>query len=209
MAGSADRKRRRFQEKGKRRMVDEYLRRALSSRAPVDASFVLGLHSLMVLGTNSSPSEGYREIPVRVRWGKKIVYVAPAPEGVPALMRGFFDWVAADQSPDHVRSAGRAMLRLLKIHPFREGNGRTARAIATYMLFLNDYSQRPLRTLEKYVDSNLTGYYEALASSGVEFPGPWDAFFSSAVSWAFRAPDAGRLAGALAPVIDRFRSTLK
>ena len=152
---------------------------------------------------------GYREIPVRVRWGKKIVYVAPASERVPVLMHGFFDYVAREQSSDHSRVAGRAMLRLLKIHPFREGNGRTARAIAAYMLFLHGYSQRPLRTLEKYVDSNLSGYYEALASSGEELPGPWDAFFSSAVGWAFRAPEAGVLADTLAPVVAKFRSALK
>ncbi len=53
---------------------------------------------------------------------------------------------------------------LARIHPFTEGNGRTARAIATLILFLEGYDIRKLFSLEEYFDSRPIDYYQTLQS---------------------------------------------
>ena len=52
----------------------------------------------------------------------------------------------------------------VKIHPFLDGNGRVARAIATLILFFEGYDIRRFFSLEEYFDNNAGEYYEALQS---------------------------------------------
>jgi len=195
LTGSNYRKQRRSVEEEGRSRGKSYLRQALSRGMPISESLLLALHSRIVPGPTSGR---YRNGPVRVRWRGEIVYVAPKAEDVPFLMKGFFDAVEANHSSDIVTHAGRALLRLLKIHPFPQGNGRTARGVATYMLLRAGYRERPLQTLEKYIDYHLEGYYEALALSSAEAPGPWDAYFSDAVKEVFDHLDRGRAGDLLA-----------
>ena len=173
---------------------------------PVSEPLVLGLHSQIVPG----PSSGrYRGGPVRVRWQGRVAYVAPKASEVPLLMEAFYRAVEDDQESDIVTHAGRAMLRLLRIHPFSQGNGRTSRDVATYMLLRAGYHERPLRTLEKYMDDHLGGYYEALAMSSTEFTGPWDAYFSRAVGAVFGIPGSGRAGDLFELVRERARRAVR
>jgi Fic family protein len=58
--------------------------------------------------------------------------------------------------------AGIFMYQFLTIHPYMDGNGRVARAIATYILRRGGYGLKGLFVLEKYYDRNLKGYYNNL-----------------------------------------------
>jgi Fic family protein len=185
---SSTRRRRRSVEAESRKSVGSYLEQALLRGTPVSEPFVLGLHTRVVA---EHATGGYRGGPVRVRWQGKIVYVAPKADEVPLLMKDFFEKVG-DVRGEVVNHAGRTLLRLLKIHPFTQGNGRTARGVATYLLLRAGYHERPFRTLEKYIDDHLEGYYESLALSSEEAPGPWDAYFSGAVGEVFGNPGTGK-----------------
>jgi Fic family protein len=58
--------------------------------------------------------------------------------------------------------AGVFMYQLLTVHPYLDGNGRTARALATYVLKRAGLGLRGLLVLERYYDRDLTGYYANL-----------------------------------------------
>jgi len=144
-----------------------------------------------------------------VRWKGKVVYVAPAAALVPSLMTEFFDSVEKSGSSDPVKNAGRGLLRLLKIHPFGQANGRTARALATYMLLRQGYKERPFKTLEKYMDENIDQYYDALAKSSVDSPEPWDAYFLGAAEKVFKSPYSGVSAEFRARIGESFRKAFR
>ncbi len=67
--------------------------------------------------------------------GKEHVHFeAPAALRVEKEMNGFLDWFNADTGIDPVMKAGLAHLWFVTVHPFEDGNGRIARAIADMVL---------------------------------------------------------------------------
>lgn len=96
----------------------------------------------------------------------EITFRPPPAVEVPYLLESFFDWLNSKEGR-HVHPvlrAGIAHYVLVAIHPFVEGNGRTARALATLVLFAEDYDIRRLFSLEEYFDKDAAAYYKALSS---------------------------------------------
>ena len=60
--------------------------------------------------------------------------------------------------------AGISHYEFVRIHPFIDGNGRTARALATLILFLKEFDIKRFFALDDYYDSDRTAYYNALKS---------------------------------------------
>ena len=60
--------------------------------------------------------------------------------------------------------AGIAQFQLVHIHPFLDGNGRTARLLSTLCLYKKGYDFKKLFTLSEYYDRNRLKYYEAIQS---------------------------------------------
>jgi Fic family protein len=88
------------------------------------------LHRCGTLFLLHAPGE-YREVPVQVVNSQtgQVIYQAPPPDQVQALMTAFFEelhriWVAGDA----LDAAAFALWRINWVHPFKNGNGRTARA---------------------------------------------------------------------------------
>ena len=61
---------------------------------------------------------------------ERVHYEAPTPRAVRDEMRAFLDWFNGKRQLDPVLKAGIAHLWFVTIHPFEDGNGRIARAIA-------------------------------------------------------------------------------
>lgn len=67
-------------------------------------------------------------------------YVFPAPEEIEGLMEQLPTWIAAERDKLHpVEFAALLHLRLVSIHPFIDGNGRTSRLIMNLALFQDGY----------------------------------------------------------------------
>src|SRR6204780_4066785 len=67
-----------------------------------------------------------------------------------------------------VRSA-MAHLNLVMIHPFRDGNGRMARSLATLVLTRSDIGEPEFSSIEEWLGANTEDYYSALAHTGHGF----------------------------------------
>ncbi len=97
---------------------------------------------------------------------KEVVYTPPLASEVPILMLELVDWLRSDEASElsPLLKAGIAHYQLVGIHPFLDGNGRTARALANLILYHAGYDIKKLFSLEEYYDMNPAGYYEALQS---------------------------------------------
>ena len=97
---------------------------------------------------------------------KEIIYIPPPAWEVPILMLELVDWLHSDEANQlsPLLKAGIAHYQLVAIHPFLDGNGRTARALANLILYRSSYDIKKLFSLEEYYDVNSADYYEALQS---------------------------------------------
>lgn len=94
----------------------------------------------------------------------EVSYTPPPAAEVPYLVEDLLNWINGDESKElhPVVKAGILHYELARIHPFTEGNGRTARAVATLLMFLEGYDIRKLFSLEEYFDQNPMDYYVTL-----------------------------------------------
>lgn len=88
----------------------------------------------------------------------------PRPEEVPVQMKEFLFWLNKDDrdQPQAVLKAGIIQAEITRIHPFTEGNGRTARALATLFLYLNSYDIKRFFSLDEYYDQDAEAYFAAI-----------------------------------------------
>ena len=110
---------------------------------------------------------------------------------VPYLMQDFFDWLnsTAGKKEHPVIRAAIAHYVLAAVHPFVEGNGRTARAFATMILFTEGYDIKRFFALEEYFDQHADEYYGSLMEVSNQSPllkdrdlTPWVAVFTRALA---------------------------
>lgn len=131
---------------------------------------VLTIHKLLTKDVleNRSDSGVYRNRQVVI--GNKITGVIsfrpPDTKDVPLLMKNLIEWLhskdAFDSNP--VLEAGICHYEFVRIHPFIDGNGRTARALASLVLYLRGFDTKRFFALDDYYDSDRQAYYNALQS---------------------------------------------
>ncbi len=94
-------------------------------------------------------------------------------------MRELIDWFNSENAKEThpVIKAGILHLELIRIHPFAEGNGRLARALATLSLSADGYDVNHFFCLDEYYDSNAEDYYSHLGQ-GFENLTRWIEYFA-------------------------------
>jgi Fic family protein len=127
------------------------------------------IHRLTVKGLLPDGESGhYRSVKVVIRntSTKEITFRPPAPTEVPFFIEELFTWLDSEdgKSVHPLLRAGILHYELVRIHPFTDGNGRTARAMALLLLFLEGYEVKKFFALEEYYDSHPEEYYAALQS---------------------------------------------
>jgi Fic family protein len=138
-----------------------------------DESLLRSLH-FMMLGHDLAKSPGrYRpgQIFVHDDERNQQVYEGPRPEDVPLLMQELIMTLQSptDDCPVFVRAA-MAHLNLVMIHPFRDGNGRMARALQTLVLAREKILAPEFSSIEEWLGRNTQAYYAVLAEVGA---GSW------------------------------------
>ncbi|MFE3544094.1 Fic family protein [Nocardia sp. NPDC059177] len=138
--------------------------------ADVDESTLRALH-FMLLGHDLGKRPGqYRTGPIYVRNDRTgdTVYEAPGSETVPALMAELVSTLTTDIDP--IVAGAMAHLNLVMIHPFRDGNGRMARALQTLLVSRGGLAEPTFCSIEEWLGVNTEDYYRVLARTG---PGRW------------------------------------
>jgi Fic family protein len=95
--------------------------------------------------------------------GKEHVYFeAPAAARLDGEMKAFLDWFNKPPDIDEVLKAGLAHLWFVTIHPFDDGNGRIARAIADMVLARSETSPQRFRSMSAEIRQERAAYYDIL-----------------------------------------------
>ncbi|MDO9033705.1 MAG: Fic family protein [Methanoregula sp.] len=180
-----------------RRAKDEvlnYLRvlehiNAYQNVGQISEDHLLALHHDITQNTLDDPAtEGtFRKVRVVVgnRHTKEVVYSPPPPKDVAPLMTALIDWLNSDASHQMhpVLIAGIAHYELVRIHPFVDGNGRTARALATLILAMREFDIKRFFTLDDFYDSDRPAYYAVLKAVNKTYPDStvWLDYFTEGV----------------------------
>ncbi len=127
------------------------------------------VHRLTVASLLPQDEAGYfRSVKVVIRntTTGEITFRPPSPMDVPFLVDELFAWLGSEAGREchPLLRAGILHYELVRIHPFTDGNGRTARAMALLLLFLEGYQVKKFFALEEYYDSHPEEYYSALQS---------------------------------------------
>lgn len=93
---------------------------------------------------------------------EKVHFEAPAAERLDAEMGRFLDWFNAPHSLDPVLKAALAHLWFVTIHPFEDGNGRIARAIADCVLARADACPQRFYSMSRQIETERRVYYDIL-----------------------------------------------
>ncbi len=129
---------------------------------------LLSLHFMMMKHELAKNPGRYRPGPVHVTntSSGRTVYEAPSAELVPALVRELVENLKQKNSQPVLVRAAMAHLNLTMIHPFRDGNGRMARALQTFVLAREGILDPRFSSIEEYVGRNSSDYYAVLAEVG-------------------------------------------
>jgi len=144
----------------------DFISKYLGKDDPVSEGIVRELHKILVKGVrgeNADPGN-YRKIQNYVvnSRTREVVYTPPTPLDVPHLMREFTEWVSKTEDVSPILVAGIAQFQFVHIHPFIDGNGRTARLLSTLILYKTGYDFKRLFTISEYYDKDRPSYYQAI-----------------------------------------------
>lgn len=95
---------------------------------------------------------------------EEVEYMPPRTNEVPRLVNEFIDWLNVEKTWEinPVILAGIVHYEIARIHPFIDGNGRTARLLATLIMYLSGFDHRRIFALDDYYDRDRKTYYAAL-----------------------------------------------
>jgi Fic family protein len=121
----------------------------------------------------------------------EVILHPPAFVEVPYLIEDFMEWLNSNEVKEihPIILAGITHYLLVAIHPFVEGNGRTARAFATLTLIKQGYDIKKFFSFEEHFDEDPASYYEALSQVDKQSSiisqrdlTPWLEYFTQVVS---------------------------
>lgn len=144
----------------------ELLEKKLNNKEPLSTKLLLEIQKQICDG-ESKEKIGFRgPMPPGVLfavWNKNHTpaYIPPEYNDVPSLIEELFCYV--NNSTDHpLIKAAVIHYQLVTIHPFEDGNGRTARIISSYYLSLCGYGFKNIGSLEEYISYDIEEYYQSL-----------------------------------------------
>ena len=120
---------------------------------------------------------------------ERVHYVAPAAKRLTTEMRTFLKWFNAPAETDPVLKAALAHFWFVTLHPFDDGNGRLARAIADMALARSDESPLRYYSMSAQIRIERSRYYETLerTQKGTLNITPWMEWFLACLGRAINA----------------------
>ena len=147
------------------------LNRADDSEFEWHTELVLGIH-YRVMGEDHSLGAGrFRQTQNRLVdvAGQRQVFLPPPPSEVPRLVAELTAWAGRERSAPAPLVAAMVHCRLAGIHPFSDGNGRTARILASLAMYRGGYRSPEFTSLEEWWGGHMGDYYRAFECLGSEW----------------------------------------
>jgi len=146
----------------------------------------------IAVGAWRSDKSGPMQV-VSSRLGRERVhYQAPAASRLNREMREFLAWFNGEPALDLVVKAGIAHLWFVTVHPFDDGNGRIARAIADLLLVRSEKSTQRFYSMSAQIRQERNDYYsilEATQKGGLDIT-PWLDWFLGCLGRAIEGAEA-------------------
>lgn len=130
---------------------------------------ILDIHSIILNKIDDTNKSKYRNVAVRLKGSETIL---PNPLKVPELMEEFIKWLKSDTKDHSIKIVLDAHFKLVSIHPFIDGNGRTARLLMNLIFMQEGYPPAIVRKEDRsaYINSlekgqtkyDLTDYYDVI-----------------------------------------------
>lgn len=144
----------------------EFMEKLSLSQTELLEKEIQQLHGAVLTGKNKASAYRSQQNVIRDSASGQIVYLPPEANDVPNLMRELVGWVNSTLESDELPVpiiAGLAHCQFATIHPYLDGNGRTARLLTTLILRRAGYGLKGIYSLDEYYAQNLRAYYEALS----------------------------------------------
>ena len=166
--------------------------------APLTAERLFGWHaalfptgrsgmSRIVVGAWRTEQSGPMQVVSGPYGREKVHYEAPTFDRLDREMAAFLDWFENRAAIDPVLKAAIAHLWFVTIHPFDDGNGRIARAIADMALARSESSPQRFYSMSAQIRAERKAYYDVLETTqrgGMDITG-WLRWFLSCLGHAF------------------------
>lgn len=129
---------------------------------------VLSLHADLMKGLLESQKMGhFRKGPIYIvdelgDGREKVRFEGPAAEKVPFLINELLKWLIHAHNLHPIVKSAILHAQFVTIHPFSDGNGRTARLLTTLLLHSDGWDFRKIIVLEDYYNRDRQFYYNAL-----------------------------------------------
>lgn len=142
----------------------EEVGRLAESRAAVTERVIQSIHALVMGNGRKRRPTPYRDGQnvIRNSRSNEIVYLPPEAIAVPGLVAELVSWLNAKSDLPIPLRAAIAHYQFATIHPYYDGNGRTARLLTTLILHRGGYGMNGIYSLEEHYANRLGAYYAAL-----------------------------------------------
>ncbi|MBA4371027.1 MAG: hypothetical protein C0418_05560, partial [Coriobacteriaceae bacterium] len=153
---------------GYRDAMSYVLRRADEPSFAWHAELVKAIHDRVMGGAFGLDAGRFRTIPVFISDGSdgEPVYTPPAEDLVPDLVDGLAEYLESSKELPAPVVAAFAHVRLAGIHPFKDGNGRTARVVAALAMYRGGYRAPEFTSLEEWWGGHRGEYHTAFDCLG-------------------------------------------
>src|SRR5579872_3054197 len=144
--------------------LDHMEKIATSGGTEISEADIKTLHALVMgegkLRVQQTPFRDGQNV-IREGSTGRIVYLPPESKDVPELMHALVEWINDNVSLVPI-AAAIAHYQFATIHPYYDGNGRTARLLATLILRQRGYDLKGICSLDGYYANDLMSYYNHL-----------------------------------------------
>ncbi|MCF7970985.1 MAG: Fic family protein [Methylococcaceae bacterium] len=139
-----------------------FIRDLIKANEPFNKHSLLSIHSLILHGIDRDNAGRYRQVPVMISGSQ---HTPPQPWQIEKLMEDYFLFYQQQKTQLHpIIFAAELHEQLATIHPFIDGNGRTARLIMNLTLLQSGF---PITNINGDSESRLS-YYSALEKCNIE-----------------------------------------
>ncbi|MEK7185786.1 MAG: Fic family protein, partial [Patescibacteria group bacterium] len=152
-----------------KKALEEIRELARKGRQLLEERDILNIHAFILKGIDEKWAGRYRQVSVRIS-GSSVVL--PNYVKVPSLMKDFMRWLSSIAGEHPVKIAADAHYKLVSIHPWIDGNGRTSRLLMDLILIQHGYPpaiikkeerRRYLQSIEEaQLDGSLQKFYDLM-----------------------------------------------